>query len=54
MQKETIENAAEHGIDEEFVDTLIAISVIAKRLARKIKENQKTNMEESRCQETTD
>lgn len=39
MQKETIAQAAEQetDIDEEFIDTLIAISVVAKRLAKKLK-----------------
>ena len=39
-------------IDEELVDVLIAISVIAKRLATKITENQR-NKGDKRCTETT-
>ena len=40
MQKESIEKTAQlDGTDEELIDVLIAISVVAKRLARKNKEN---------------
>lgn len=37
----------EHQIDEELADVLIAISVITKRLARKIMENLMTKKETS-------
>ena len=37
MQKESIEKAAGlDGTDEELIDVLIAISVVAKRLAKKL------------------
>ena len=32
-------------VDEELIDTLIAISVVAKRLAAKLRQNQKTKCE---------
>ena len=42
MQKESIEKAAQlDGTDEELIDVLIAISVVAKRLARKLQNEQK-------------
>ena len=42
MQKETIEKAAQpEAADEELIDVLIAISVVAKRLARKLQNEQK-------------
>ena len=42
MQKESIEKTASlDGTDEELIDVLIAISVIAKRLARKLQNEQK-------------
>ena len=43
MQKETIDLSAEQDMafDEELIDTLIAISVIAKRLAEKMSNMQK-------------
>ena len=45
MQKESIEKTAGlDGTDEELIDVLIAISVVAKRLARKL---QNENKEES-------
>lgn len=45
--------AAERNIDEELADVLIAISVITRRLARKITENQKTKGDEQ-CTNITD
>ena len=38
MQKDTIVSTAEHDsdVDEELVDILIAISVVAKRLAKSL------------------
>ena len=45
MQKESIEKTASlDGTDEELIDVLIAISVVTKRLARKL---QNENKEES-------
>ena len=42
MQKESIEKTAGlDGTDEELIDVLIAISVVAKRLARKLQNEQK-------------
>lgn len=42
MQKESIEKAAGlDGTDEELIDVLIAISVVAKRLARKLQNEKK-------------
>ena len=42
MQKESIEKTAGlDGTDEELIDVLIAISVVAKRLARKLHNEQK-------------
>lgn len=42
MQKESIERTAGlDGTDEELIDVLIAISVVAKRLARKLQNEQK-------------
>ena len=42
MQKESIEKTASlDGTDEELIDVLIAISVVAKRLARKLQNEQK-------------
>lgn len=42
MQKETIEKAAQpEAHDEELIDVLIAISVVAKRLARKLQSENK-------------
>ena len=42
MQKEYIEKTAGlDGTDEELIDVLIAISVVAKRLARKLQKEQK-------------
>ena len=42
MQKESIEKTAGlDGTDEELIDVLIAISVVAKRLARKLQKEQK-------------
>ena len=42
MQKESIEKTAGlDGTDEELIDVLIAISVVAKRLARKLQNKQK-------------
>ena len=42
MQKESIEiTAGLDGTDEELIDVLIAISVVAKRLARKLQNEQK-------------
>ena len=42
MQKESIEKTASlDGTDEELIDVLIAISVVTKRLARKLQNEQK-------------
>ena len=42
MQKESIEKTAGlDGTDEELIDVLIAISVVAKRLARELQNEQK-------------
>ena len=42
MQKESIEKTAGlDGTDEELIDVLIAISVVVKRLARKLQNEQK-------------
>lgn len=42
MQKESIEKTAGlDGTDEELIDVLIAINVVAKRLARKLQNEQK-------------
>ena len=42
MQKEsTVNSQPDEAIDEELIDTLIAISVVAKRLARKLQNEQK-------------
>ena len=42
MQKESIEKTAGlDGTDEELIDVLIAISVVAKRLARKLQNEKK-------------
>ena len=42
MQKESIEKTAGlDGTDEELIDVLIAISVVTKRLARKLQNEQK-------------
>ena len=42
MQKESTEKAAKlDGTDEELIDVLIAISVVAKRLARKLQNENK-------------
>lgn len=41
MKAETNEQAANHDISEELRDVLIAISVVAKRLAMKIEESEK-------------
>ena len=41
-------------IDEELVDVLIAISVIAKRLATKITENQRDKGDKRCTEKTTD
>ena len=42
MQKESIEKTAGlDGTDEELIDVLIAISVVAKRLARQLQNEQK-------------
>ena len=47
MQKDTIaECAGAQEYDEELHDVLIAISVIAKRLAQKISKNQRQSQEE--------
>ena len=47
MQKDTIaECAGAQEYDEELHDVLIAISVIAKRLAQKISRNQRQSQEE--------
>lgn len=47
MQNSTLEKSASHELDEEFVDTLIAISVIAKRLAKKINEKRNDKGDQS-------
>lgn len=42
MQKESIERTAgSNNVDEELIDVLIAISVVAKRLARKLQSEEK-------------
>lgn len=42
MQKESIERTARsNNVDEELIDVLIAISVVAKRLARKLQSEEK-------------
>ena len=52
MQKDTIDSTAEHDsdVDEELVDILIAISVVAKRLAKtltnEVKETKKCQKEQ--------
>ena len=44
MQKESIEKTASlDGTGEELIDVLIAISVVAKRLARKLQIEQPAN-----------
>ena len=50
MQKESIEKTAGlDGTDEELIDVLIAISVVAKRLAKKLQnENKSANKKSSR------
>ncbi|MGN0277966.1 MAG: hypothetical protein ACI4C4_01285 [Lachnospiraceae bacterium] len=49
MQKDMIATSAEHDmeIDEDLIDTLIAISVVAKRLAKKLTNRDK---ETKKCQ----
>lgn len=49
MQKDMIATSAEHDmeIDEDLIDTLIAISVVAKRLAKKMSNR---NKETTKCQ----
>ena len=58
MQKDTIATSAEQNIDEELVDSLIAISIVAKRLAKKLatKESDVKNVksEDSKCIRTMD
>lgn len=44
---------ATDGIEEELCETLIAISVVAKRLAKKLSENVETKGEKE-CKENTD
>ena len=49
MQKESTEKTAGQGAaDEELIDVLIAISVVAKRLAKKL---QNENKEESQYEQ---
>lgn len=44
MQKESTEYSQQDtGIDEELIDTLIAISVVAKRLAANLRKQNKEN-----------
>ena len=45
MQTETIDNSrqATSQIEEELIDTLIAISVVAKRLAANLRQQNKDN-----------
>lgn len=45
MQTETIDNSrqATSQIEEELIDTLIAISVVAKRLAANLRQQNKEN-----------
>ena len=48
MQSETTADAdskQDFGLDEELADVLIAISVISKRLARKLTEQEQSNKE---------
>ena len=59
MQKEKIVTSAEHDADtdEELVDILIAISVVAKRLAKTLSnESQasRSKQEDTVCTRTTD
>ena len=44
MQKEsTVNSQPDEAIDEELIDTLIAISVVAKRLAAKLRKQNHEN-----------
>lgn len=52
MEKEFNTNATD-GIEEEICETLIAISVLAKRLAKKLAENVEPEGEQE-CKENTD
>ena len=58
MQKDTIATSAEQDIDEELISNLIAISIVAKRLAKKLatkgSEVKESKQEESPCARFTD
>ncbi len=45
MAKTNDSASATTAVDEELIDTLIAISVVAKRLAAKLRQNQENNCE---------
>ncbi len=54
MQSETtagIESKQDIGLDEELADVLIAISVISKRLAKKLTEQEQLNKEGEKTHE---
>lgn len=58
MQKDTIATSAEQDIDEELISNLIAISIVSKRLAKKLAtkslEVKEGKQEESPCARFTD